>query len=90
MLFLVVLRTSRHPQFASMHHKNQQFLLRWNQHSLPFPFLLGTSIATFGYRRKWLNANLSKYIYGYRQVRLICVYCIPCTFYYITRQAPWF
>ncbi len=89
-LFLAVLRTSRHPQSASMHPKNQQFLLRWNKHSLLFPFLLERSIAMFGYRRKWLNTNSSKHINGYRQTRLIRVFSNPCTSHYITQQAPWF
>jgi hypothetical protein len=42
MLFLAVLRTSRHPQSASMLYKVMQFLLLWSRQSLPFPTLLST------------------------------------------------
>ncbi len=38
-LFLAVLRTSRHPQSASMLHKVMQFLLLWSRRSVPFPTL---------------------------------------------------
>jgi len=75
MLFLAVLRTSRHPQ-KCIHAltRSCKSVCLWSQRSLLFPSLLDTSIATFVYRRKWLNAKKSKCIYVYRHYRLSLVH----------------
>jgi hypothetical protein len=66
MLLLTVLRTSRHPQSASMPHKNQQILLLLESAIHALSNLVEHTIANFVYRRKCLNTNKSKCIIVYR------------------------
>ena len=61
-LFLAVVRTSRHPQSASLLHKVAQFRLLWNLAIHASSNLVDYSIATPVYRRKCLNTKKSKYI----------------------------
>lgn len=71
MLFLAVLRTSRHPQKCIPAKQGKAIsVCLWIQRSVLFPSLLNTSIASFVYRRKCLNAKKSKCIYVYRHYGL--------------------
>jgi len=62
-LFLTVLRTSRHPQSASMLLQGYANPFALELAFRAFSILVELIIATSVYRRKCLNTYLSKYIF---------------------------